>query len=104
MFTSFTFDAEQAAAWAQCAQGTQHLALDAYPQISTLLKALTGSVPGFKSIKLRVRNNSDCKMLLGLITNRAMYEGPRDRPIPSRDGVRGYLGTCKPVTGISESL
>ncbi|OJJ63021.1 hypothetical protein ASPSYDRAFT_28629 [Aspergillus sydowii CBS 593.65] len=76
-FTNFTFDAEQAAAWAQCAQGIQHLALDAYPQISTLLEALTGSVPGFKSIKLRVRNNSDCKMLLGLITNPAIYEGPR---------------------------
>ncbi|KAL2788783.1 hypothetical protein BJX66DRAFT_326900 [Aspergillus keveii] len=76
-FTNFTFDAEQTAAWAQCAQGIQHLALDAYPQISILLEALTGSVPSLNSIKLRVRNNPDYPRLLGLITNPAFHEGPR---------------------------
>ncbi|CEL03745.1 hypothetical protein ASPCAL04891 [Aspergillus calidoustus] len=58
---NFTFDEEQAISWARCITecDIQHLRLDGYLQISVLLKALTGSVPGLKSFASRVISEPD---------------------------------------------
>ncbi|CEN60230.1 hypothetical protein ASPCAL02671 [Aspergillus calidoustus] len=58
-FTNFTFNEEQAAAWARCARGVEYLALDGYMQLSTLLEALSGPLSGLKSLTLRVLNDED---------------------------------------------
>jgi hypothetical protein len=58
---NFTFNEEQAIAWARCITecDIQHLRLDGYLQISVLLKALSGFMPGLKSFASRVISEPD---------------------------------------------
>ncbi|KAL2811861.1 hypothetical protein BJX63DRAFT_265435 [Aspergillus granulosus] len=60
-FANFTFNEEQAAAWARCIKplNIYHLGLDGFSRVSTLLSALVGSVPGLRSFAIRVLNGPD---------------------------------------------